>query len=294
MLVQVSKLTPPESYVCACLQGDVLRGDVAQNVATFERLLRIARESGARLAVLPEMWSTSFAREFDQDLIDAAREADRRLAALSAELDLMVVGSALEAADGKLYNRATLFDQGRILATYRKIHLFSPNAENRQMAAGHQPVVVETRLGRLGLIVCYDIRFGELTRWYFYHGADLLIVPAQWPEARASHWRALVDARAVENQCFVVACNRTGSEGSLKTADQLLFPGNSRVVDPMGEVLASGRGEEAPILASIELRKVRAMRRTMPIEKDRRPALYRDLWAAPWSPPARRHTAPPS
>lgn len=291
MLPRVSTLTPPESYVCACLQGDVLRGDVSANVATFERLLRSARDAGAQLAVLPEMWSTSFAPSFDADLIAAAQDADRRLAALSAELDMVVIGSALEADGGKLYNRASVFDRGHTLATYRKIHLFSPNAENRQMAAGQRPVVVDTRLGRIGLIVCYDIRFGELTRWYFYRGAELLVVPAQWPEARASHWRALTDARAVENQCFVLGCNRTGSEGSLKTADQLVFPGNSRVIDPMGEALAVGRGEQAPVLATIELRKARAMRRAMPIEKDRRPALYREIWAEPWAPserPSRR------
>ena len=281
---------PPAHFLGACLQFDVQRGEVAANLGRAEHGLRAAKKAGARLAVLPELWSTSFAPAYPAPLVAAAQQADSRLAELSRDLEMVVVGSSLEGAEGKVFNRALVLDRGNTVASYRKIHLFSPNAEHRALAAGSQPVVADTSIGRVATAICYDIRFPELMRWFFYQHAEVLVVPAQWPEARASHWRALLDARALENQMFVLGCNRTGSEASLKTDDQLVFPGNSRVVDPMGELVATGNGEEGPVVGEIDLRKVKTMRRMMPIEKDRRPALYHQLWKGPWAPPASRQT----
>lgn len=266
-------------YLAACVQFDVRRGDVASNTRHAEQHIRAAAASGAKLVVLPELWSTSLLTEWPSPILTAAQRADQRLAELSAELDLVLVGSSAEQGQGAVYNRALVLDGGEDVGQYRKLHLFSPNAEDRYMDAGIEPMVAETRAGRLAVAICYDLRFAELTRWFFYRDADLLVVPAQWPESRAVHWRALLDARAVENQCFVLGCNRTGTETSLKTSDQLAFPGNSRIVDPMGEVLATGQGDEGPVVAEIEMRKVRTMRRMMPIAKDRRGDVYRRMWA---------------
>ena len=141
---------------------------------------------------------------------------------------------------------------------------------------------MNSSVGRIGLVVCYDIRFPELVRYYFHKDVQLLVVPAQWPEARSLHWRTLLQARAIENQLFVVGCNRTGLEPSLKTGESLHFPGDSRIVDPMGEILAAGAGEDSPVVAEIELRKVRTMRRILPVCKDQRPKLYKRLWEKAW------------
>lgn len=282
MVCRVTRETKREAFLAACLQFDVQRGDVAGNLAEAERLLRRAHKQGARLAVLPELWSTSFMRAFDPAVIAAAAAADQRIQELSAALDMTVAGSAVAEESGRVFNRATLFEKGASIGRYDKIHLFSPNAEQKSLAAGDRPVVVNSRLGRIGLTVCYDLRFPELIRWYFYQRTEILVVPAQWPEARANHWRALVDARAIENQLFVLGCNRTGSEGSLKNNDTLSFPGNSRIVDPMGEVIASGDGGIGTVTAEIEVRKARTMRRTMPIERDRRPGVYRAIWSPAW------------
>jgi len=281
---------PPATFLGACVQYDVRRGDVGANVASAEQHLRAAAAAGVQLAVLPELWSTSFAPSWPPDVLAAARAADARIGQLAHELDMVIVASAVEEDAGSLFNRALVLDRGAIAASYRKIHLFSPNAEDRMLSAGSQPAVTDTSLGRLAVAICYDLRFAELTRWFFYQQAEILAVPAQWPESRASHWRALVDARAVENQCFVLGCNRTGSESSLKTADQLAFPGNSRIVDPMGEVLACGSGDAGIVVAEIETRKVRTMRRMMPIDKDRRVDLYGQWWASPWAPAVSRRT----
>ncbi|MEZ5964383.1 MAG: nitrilase-related carbon-nitrogen hydrolase [Planctomycetota bacterium] len=277
---------PPLDFLGACVQFDVRRGDVSANLACAERHLQSAAEQGVKLAILPELWSTSFLPTWDEDVVREARQADERVLRLSQELDMVVVGSAVEADGCKRFNRVLVCDRGDVAASYRKIHLFTPNAEDRSMSPGSEPAAVDTSVGRLGLAVCYDLRFAELMRWFFYQHVEILVVPAQWPESRASHWRALIDARAIENQCFVLGCNRTGSEGSLKGTDQLAFPGNSRIVDPMGEVLASGQGDAGTVVAEIEPRKVRTMRRMMPIERDRRLELYPAWWAEAWSAPA--------
>jgi predicted amidohydrolase len=273
----------PLEYQAACLQFDVRRDDVALNSMAVTTGLRAAAAGGARLVVLPELWTTSFPTAVSDTLLAAATDAEQQVERLSAELNLIVVGSSLERDGGRLFNRARIVESGRVLANYRKIHLFSPNAEPMLFAGGDEPVQVECGAGRLGVLICYDIRFPELVRWYFHKRVDVLAVPAQWPEARAGHWRALLTARAIENQMFVVGCNRTGVEPSLRGRDQLRFPGDSRVVDPMGEVLAAGAGENGPVSATIETRKAVMIRRILPIARDRRPSVYQKLWLPLWS-----------
>ena len=270
------------AFVAACIQFDVKRGDAAANLQAAEAGLRAAAGHDARLAVLPEMWTLSFLPDASPEALQASAAAEQRLAELSRELGMVVVGSAPFAADDGVFNRAVVYDHGEAIGEYRKIHLFSPNAEHRLHEPGDRPLVVDSSLGRMGVVICYDIRFPELMRYFFYKSAEFIVVPAQWPEARSSHWRILLKARAVENELFMIGCNRTGVEESLKNEDQLVFPGDSRIVDPMGEVIGSGSGASEPVLAEIQLRKVRTMRRIMPIAKDGRPPLYRTIWQELW------------
>lgn len=271
-----------EEYRAACIQFDVRAGDVAANCAAMRAGIEEAADDGAALCVLPELWSTSFLTAFDEETIAAAEAADRELQELTATHGLMAVGSAIESSDGVVYNTATLFDRGERLGSYRKIHLFSPNLEPRHHAAGDHPRVFDTRLGRLGVLICYDLRFPELARWYFHKGAQLLLVPGQWPEARAQHWRTLLRARAIENELFVLGCNRTGQEASLKSHELQSFLGDGRIVDPTGELLATGTGDAGALVADIELRKVRTMQRILPVQRDQRPAVYRQLFEDAW------------
>jgi omega-amidase len=269
----------------ACAQFDVRRGRVAENVEEAERIVRIAAGHGARLVVLPEMWTTSVCRseEYTPQVLEASRAAEARMQQLGRELALVIVGGGPVREGGEIFNRALVTDSGDLLAEYRKIHLFSPMGEDKSFAPGGDPVVVDTSVGRIGVAICYDVRFPELTRWYFHRGCEILAVPAQWPEARAAHWRLLLRARALENEMFVLGCNRIGIEvDPAKPETSLVFPGQSRIVDPMGEVIASAEGEGRPLEADIELRKVRMMRRILPIGRDRRPQLYRGWWQEAW------------
>lgn len=270
------------AFGCACLQFNVKRGDVSHNRQLAMDGLHAAATAGAKLVVLPELWTTSFVKEISDTLVAASLAAEADVCQLSGELGLVVVGGGIEASEGQFYNRAQLFDHGRSLGSYRKMHLFSPIAESRLVSAGDQPLVADTSVGRVGVAICYDIRFPELCRYYFCQDAEVLAVPSQWPEARSTHWRTLLKARAIENQLFVVGCNRTGSETSLKHGDALHFPGDSRIIDPMGETISGGAGEDEPILGEIAPRKVKSMRRILPIDKDRRPEIYGKFWGDAW------------
>ncbi|MBL9076851.1 MAG: carbon-nitrogen family hydrolase [Planctomycetes bacterium] len=271
-----------EEFRAACVQFDVRPGDVAANCAAMRAGVEEASDAGATLCVLPELWSTSFLTTFDEATLAAAEAADRELQELTAARGILAVGSAIEAVDGRIYNTATVFDRGERLGSYRKIHMFSPNLEPRHHTAGSEPHLFATRFGRLGVLICYDLRFPELARYYFHKGAELLLVPGQWPEARAQHWRTLLRARAIENELFVLGCNRTGQEASLKSLEPQSFLGDGRIVDPTGEILASGTGDAGALIADIELRKVRTMHRILPVQKDQRPSVYRRLFDEAW------------
>lgn len=269
----------PEEYYAACIQFDVVAGDIAANVASMQAGIEEAVAAGARLCVLPELWSTSFLNSFDDDLFARVKDANQILLKLSKEHSLVIVTSSIEQDGDQVFNTAQVVQRGEVLGSYRKIHLFSANLEHRYHAAGDQPCVVDTDAGKIGVMLCYDIRFPELSRHYFHQGAEVLVVPGQWPEARAQHWRTLLRARAIENELFVIGCNRTGQEPSLRTDEPVSFPGDGRIIDPMGEILATGNGDAGATLASIELRKVRTMRRVLPIAADLRPEVYKQLLA---------------
>lgn len=267
-------------FHAACLQYDVRPGDVAANIAAMQTAVDEAVDGGARLCVLPELWSTSFLSSYSDSLIREVEEAERELIELSRKHGLVIVGSTIEASDDRFFNTAYVYESGKTLGRYRKIHLFSPNAEDRHHTAGDEPLVVSTAVGTLGVMICYDLRFPELSRYYFHNNVEILVVPGQWPEARSQHWRTLLRARAIENEVFVVGCNRTGQEESLKNGEPMSFPGDGRIIDPTGEILASGSGEAGAVIAEIERRKVRTMRRILPLDRDQRPSVYRRLFDA--------------
>jgi predicted amidohydrolase len=265
----------------AALQFDVRTGDVAHNLARVERGLEDARAAAVELVCLPEMWPTSFlpAERLDEATTQAGERALARIGELSRALELVVCGSAYGApADpsARPTNRLHVLERGEQRAGYDKVHRFSPTAEGEGFTAGDAPPrVVDTALGRLSGVICYDLRFPEPARAAFLAGAELVVVPAQWPSTRAAHWRALVVGRAVENQCFVVAANRTGSAEIGRRRLVLEFPGNSLVVDPHGVVLAEGRGAEGLVAADVDLAVARELRRRVPVLRDRRPDVYR-------------------
>ncbi|MFI6941447.1 carbon-nitrogen family hydrolase [Streptomyces sp. NPDC050418] len=235
-----------------------------------ERAASLVRaEAGADLVVLPELWPTgAFAYELfadEAEPLDGPTYTVMAKAARDAGVWLHA-GSVVErAADGTLYNTALILSpDGGLAATYRKIHRFGfDKGEAVLMGAGTEPVTVALPETTLGITTCYDLRFPELYRTLVDHGAETLIVSAGWPERRRAHWTLLAQARAVENQSYVLAVATAGTHAGVEQA------GHSTVVDPWGEVLAeAGSGEEV-LRVEFDPAKTAATREQFPALKDR-------------------------
>jgi predicted amidohydrolase len=165
-----------------------------------------------------------------------------------------------------LHNTAAIVDpRGALLASYRKIHVFGYGSrETELIAAGDEPVVVDTDLGRLGLCLCYDLRFPELFRALVDRDAELFVIPAAWPAARLAHWQTLLRARAIESLAYVVACNGAGAANGTQLA------GHSAVVDPWGELAAEAGEEPTTLRATVNPGTAASARAEFPALADRR------------------------
>ena len=255
----------------AAVQFNVTFGDVEANLQQALAGLRRARQKECRLAVLPEMWSSGYDYKRLAALAAQTPWILGELQRLTEELDMVVVGSLAEQADGKLYNTAFVVDRGQTLGSYRKLHLFSTMGEDRFLAAGDRTLVVPTSAGRLGVAICYDLRFPEQFRKLALEGAEIICVPAEWPRPREEHWRTLLRARAIENQLFVIATNCCGPQGNLD------FFGMSMLIAPRGEVLAEAGDTPAEITARFRFEEMAKYRYQIPCFRDRRPEIYGTL-----------------
>ncbi len=256
----------------ALLQMDIALGDVAANRRKAGAMLAEGLARGARLFVLPELWTTGY--KLAEIATLAEPEGGPTLAMLTAfarEHGVEVIsGSIAEARDGKVYNTCYAIDaDGEVVAKYSKIHLIGLMAEDRYLAPGDSKALFELSFGPAGMIICYDLRFTELPRALALAGCRTLFVPAEWPASRGAHWRALNVARAIENQLFVIAVNRVGRD------EHNIFFGHSLAVDPWGEVLAEGSADgEEVVVADVDFAAGEEIRRRMPVFADRRPQCY--------------------
>jgi len=258
------------SFKAGFVQFDVRLGEPETNLAAATRLIRQLGAEGARLAVLPEMWSCGFDNARLAEHARSTPELLDRIAGLAAAEKMLIAGSLPELLDGRVYNTLYLTgDDGRVLGAYRKVHLFTYNREDRYFAAGNAAVVCDTPLGPLGLMVCYDLRFPELCRTLTLRGAALVLVSAQWPAARIERWDILARARAIENQIYLLGSNRCGSEKGT------MFNGHSVLIHPSGAILAQAvDGETAARSAAIDLNELKQVREEMPCLRERVPDAY--------------------
>jgi predicted amidohydrolase len=261
-----------KSQLCtAAIQFNIALGNIESNLAKARAGLQRAAAGGAGLAVLPEMWSTGYAYKQLPALAESTPKVLDELCLLAAELELVIVGSLPEKAQGQIFNTAYVIDRGQVVASYRKLHLFSMMREDRFLGAGQQTTVVDTSVGRLGLAICYDLRFPELFRKLALEGAEIICIPAEWPKPRQEPWRVLARARAIENQLFIAACNCCGIQ------DKLDFFGLSLLVSPQGEILAECGAAEGEILAIFQQEEMRSYRDQIRCFTDRRPDIYGKL-----------------
>jgi deaminated glutathione amidase len=256
--------------------------DKQRNLATADRLTRAAAADGADLIVLPEKFNVlgpheayeAGAETLEGPTVTWARDVAREL-----KLDL-VAGSFVERREGhdKLGNTSVhVGPDGELRGVYRKIHMFDVTVEGKEyrestsQEAGEEIVTSEAEEARLGLTVCYDLRFPELYRILAVKGARVLTVPAAFTKVTGqAHWDTLVRARAIENQAFVVAADQIGTH----PPDNESF-GASQIVDPWGEVLARAPDEETFVAADLDLARQDEVRESLPSLANRVPSAYR-------------------
>jgi omega-amidase len=252
-------------------QMQVIPGDNARNIATAQRLVAEAARRKSSLIVFPELFTTGYVLSKAKDFASELNKGDfAELSSLATKGNIAITGSVLEKRGLEVANSMPFFaPNGRMLGAYRKMHLFKLFQEDEFLAPGQSPLVLDLPWGTTGLAICYDLRFPEMFRRYSIKDkATLMIIPAEWPLLRIEHWRALLIARAIENQCYVIGCNAAGESG-----DQV-FGGHSMIVDPWGKIVVEAGESPQLISAEIELDTVAEVRGKISALEDLRKDVY--------------------
>ena len=249
----------------AAIQHDIVWEDRDATFAHVRPLIAGAAGAGARLAVVTEMFSVGFS-------MNTARIAEPEDGPSAAFLrteamrhGMWLYGSAPERLPGadKPRNVGLLVAPDGTITRYAKIHPFTYSREDESYDAGTEMVTVDVEGLRVSLFVCYDLRFAD-EFWMLAPQTDCYLLCANWPESRRTHWQSLLVARAIENQAYVVGVNRVGEGGKLN------YVGDSRIIDPLGELLATGAGTEALLVAEVKPERVAEVRNRFRFLPDRR------------------------
>ena len=260
----------------AVAQVRCLPGDPERNCAQIAPLAKKAKGQGCDLVVFPEMVDTGYEMSAIKETASSWTGlpfSTVKHAAIDCGIHLICGLSEREGE--KIYNSVGVFDPGgNLIGKYRKTHLFSPDPvnEDRYITAGDSLEMVQVDDLKLGLLICYVLRFPEVGRNLAKSGAQVLVVCSAWPFPRERHWKILTAARAIENQCYAVAANRIGTDGPLT------FCGSSCIIDPEGMVMESGSvDKEELLIAEISADAVVSLRDRIPTLRDRREDLYHRL-----------------
>jgi predicted amidohydrolase len=251
----------PSTLRVAAIQMEVASGEPRKNMVRAEAMLHDAASRGAQAVLLPELWTSGYALEhFEEIARDCGETTLRFLQDTARRLNMAIVGGSFPTLgeDGVYSTCHVIGPDGSVLAAYSKEHLFPLLSEPRYLRPGKPGGVSTTSLGKWATLICFDIRFPESARQLAYKGARVLWIPAEWPHPRLEHWRTLLRARAIENQLFVVAANRTGQ------GDNSNWCGHSVVIDPWGNILAEAEETETVLVADLEMGLVDEVRGRIP------------------------------
>ncbi len=250
----------------AAIQHDIAWEDPEKTFAHVAPMIADAAASGARLVVLSEMYSTGFSMATDRisEPVDGA--STQFLVEQAHDHGVWICGSIPERPpENELpYNRFVLAAPDGALHRYAKIHPFTYAREHERFAAGDDWLTVDVEGVRCSAFVCYDLRFAD-EFWALAHDTDCYVVVANWPQSRRAHWIALLTARAIENQAYVIGVNRVGTGGGLD------YAGDSRIIDPLGEIVAEAKDGETVITGDVDPARVTEVRAKFPFLADRRP-----------------------
>lgn len=260
-------------FTVSLVQMPCEEGDREFNFFRARELLKdYQRPDGIGLIVFPELFAIGFRHEdYEKQGQGILGPTSDFLCEIAKEKRAYVFGTGIERAEKKYYNTlACATPKGNILGTYRKIHPFQ---EERDVFQGGKPVVMMECGGiKVGVQICYDIRFPEVSRRLALEGAEILIIPAAFPDPRSAHWNTLVQARAIENQVYVAAVNRVGFGFDKKS-----YFGHSQVIDPWGVVLTRLNTEERVITSRGNTEMIKTVRDQITCYADRSPTGYEDI-----------------
>lgn len=248
----------------AAIQHDIVWEQPELTRARVAPMIAHAAADGAELIVLPEMFATGFSMRPERIAEQEGGPTEHFLLTQAAEHGAVLLASiAQRGADGRFRNNAVIASPDGSIRRYAKIHPFSFAGEHERYAAGKDFLTADICGLRVSVFVCYDLRFAD-EFWTLALDTDMYVVVANWPAARHEHWRALLRARAIENQAYVVGVNRVGM------AKDLPHVGGSAVIDPLGIALAEGEESPAVLLAEVEASCVAQVRADFPFLGDRR------------------------
>ena len=249
----------------AALQHDVVWEDADATIRHLRPMVAGAAATGARLVVLTEMFATGFTMEPERVGEPADGPSATFLREIAVEHGIWICGSIPTTAPerAKPVNRLVLAAPDGAAHNYDKIHPFTYSGEHNHYDAGTQFLTVDIEGLRTTFFICYDLRFAD-EFWQLAASTDCYVVPANWPESRRLHWQSLLVARAIENQAYVIGVNRVGEGG------KLAYCGDSRIIDPLGEILVAGARTEATLVAEVDPAVVAATRARFPFMADRR------------------------
>jgi predicted amidohydrolase len=248
----------------AAIQHDIAFEDAVSTRAHVVPMIAEAAAASARVIVLTEMFATGFSMSPERIAEDEGGPSEQFLIEQARQNQAWLIASvAQRGGDGRYRNNALVVSPDGGVSRYAKIHPFSYAHEDEHYAAGDKHLTVDVDGLRVTVFVCYDLRFAD-EFWEKASGTDLYVVPANWPEARREHWRALLRARAIENQAYVVGVNRVGA------AEDIAHRGDSAIIDPLGRTLAEASVGEAVLVAEVSADNVASVRRDFPFLADRR------------------------
>ena len=248
-------------------------GDITANIDRLSSLSQKAKEKGSDVIVFPEMVDTGYEMSVIREKASSWDEPPfQSIQNIAAENGIHVICGISERVRDKIYNSAVAFDpRGELLGKYRKAHLaaYPPLDEDSCITPGNTLEIIEIGDMKWGLMICYDLRFPEMSRSLVLNGAEVLVLCSAWPFPRVNHWKLLTCVRAVENQAYFIASNRVGSDGTVT------FCGSSCIIDPYGVIVASAaEDQEALIVGEISKEYLLSVRNRMPIFQHRREDLY--------------------
>lgn len=243
-----------------CLQMDIAWEDKAANFTKVHKMLQQSAVQPGSLVILPEMFATGFSMNKCGIGLDEPDRTETFLSNTAREFGVVLLGGLVSLADnGKGRNTCLVCDpEGNTIAHYQKIHPFTYGGETEHYIPGKKITLFEWDSFTVAPFICYDLRFPEIFRHAVQQGANLFCVIACWPAARQEHWLALLKARAIENQAYVAAVNRVGTD------PKLAYTGRSQIIDPQGQILADGGEIETAIHTSLDYAALQQYRQAFP------------------------------